>query len=212
MRQTIVQKMTRMSTAIDNSMKYSNIMAALKRVGYTLPMLQEGKANLEEFRILHESQNQKYGDQFGVGKAFKDDLRKAKQTHAIHRKLAKIAYANDKSVYTQLGLGKLDVSIDNWLAYVDNFYSVLLKNSGPIAQYISEEEMAQMQASIQALYEGRHKHFACKGEAQHATQKRNEAMRKMDAWMSNFRKAARFALQDEPQLLEVLGIVVRTHA
>ncbi|MDF9796823.1 hypothetical protein OKW21_002086 [Catalinimonas alkaloidigena] len=212
MRQTIVQKMSRMSTAIDNSMKYPEILAALKKVGYNQQMILAGKASLEEFRMLHESQSQKYGDQFEVGKAFKEDIKQAKQIHATHRKLAKIAYASDISMYTRLGLGKFETAVDSWLNYAENFYNVLIKDSSTLQEYgVSEEEVAQTLASIQALFDARHKHFACKGEAQHATHKRNEAMRKMDAWMSDFKKAARFALRDEPELLEVLGIFVRTH-
>ncbi|WPP51385.1 hypothetical protein [Catalinimonas niigatensis] len=211
MRQTIDQKISRISIAVDNSLNYPEIQNTLKKVGYTLPMLQQGKGYLGEFRMLQENHALKYGNQYGVGSSFREELQGVKATHAVHRKLAKIAYASDKSMQTQLSLqGKLTFVVDKWLTYANNFYTLLLKDSSRMAQYgVSAEELAQMQASVQALMANRNKHIACKGEAQHATQKRNEVIRKLDAWMSDFRKAARFAFKDEPQMLEMLGIMVK---
>ncbi len=45
-----------------------------------------------------------------------------------------------------------------------------------------------------------------KGEAQDATQQRNQAIDLLDDWLSDFIAIARIALEDRPQLLEVLGI------
>ena len=44
------------------------------------------------------------------------------------------------------------------------------------------------------------------GDAQDATNRRNEAM---DQWVRDLRDVARIALRDRPQLLERLGFMVR---
>jgi len=46
-----------------------------------------------------------------------------------------------------------------------------------------------------------------KGEAQTATKVRDEAVDQLDAWMSDFTGIARITLEENPQYLEMLGIV-----
>ena len=46
--------------------------------------------------------------------------------------------------------------------------------------------------------------------AQEATKKKDAAFAKMDNWMSEFYAFARIALEDQPQLLEALGKVVKS--
>lgn len=46
-----------------------------------------------------------------------------------------------------------------------------------------------------------------RGEAQDATQARDTALDELDEWMSDFLAIAHVALEDQPQLLEKLGII-----
>lgn len=48
------------------------------------------------------------------------------------------------------------------------------------------------------------------GEAQDATEKRDEVLKEIDDWMKDFKAAARLALKDHPQWLEILGIKVKS--
>lgn len=48
------------------------------------------------------------------------------------------------------------------------------------------------------------------GEAQEATQDRDAALDAIDDWMAIFIAIARLALEDDPQLLEKLGILERS--
>jgi len=47
------------------------------------------------------------------------------------------------------------------------------------------------------------------GESQDATKAKDAAFAKMDDWMSEFYAVARIGLEDNPQLLEALGKVVK---
>ena len=48
-----------------------------------------------------------------------------------------------------------------------------------------------------------------KGESQDATTIKDTAFAKLDDWMSEFYAVARIALEDNPQLLEALGLIVK---
>ena len=53
------------------------------------------------------------------------------------------------------------------------------------------------------------KYASSNGIAQNQTQKKDEAIKKIDDWMSDFIKIARVAFDDNKQMLEQLGIVVK---
>ncbi len=73
---------------------------------------------------------------------------------------------------------------------------------------IPRAELEQALSQLQSVRALRLTSLQKKGQAQHATQQRDMAMKELQEWLSRFRAAARLALADEPQLLEVLGIVV----
>lgn len=61
---------------------------------------------------------------------------------------------------------------------------------------------------IESIVESRRERLQKTGEAQDATQKRDDVRRALRTWVTDFRAIARVALRDEPQLLEALGTVV----
>ena len=75
---------------------------------------------------------------------------------------------------------------------------------------IAPEELEQTKAMVDAAHSLYQDRIHGKGDAQHATQQRNKKRRELRQWMAQFKKAARLALHDEPQLMEVLGVTVRS--
>ncbi|MEL6903694.1 MAG: hypothetical protein AAFP07_22395, partial [Cyanobacteria bacterium J06606_4] len=49
-----------------------------------------------------------------------------------------------------------------------------------------------------------------KGDVQAATQKRDAALDELKDWLSDFLAIAKIALEDDPQKLESLGVLVRS--
>jgi hypothetical protein len=62
---------------------------------------------------------------------------------------------------------------------------------------------------IEALADTRNQRLLSKGEAEEATHRRNQSIKALKAWMSDFRAIARIALRDNPQLKETLDMVVK---
>lgn len=197
---------------IKNAMENAEIMKTLGKLNYDAKEMNRGWGLLETVYALQTEKINKYGNQVGATQSFYKELEQSRAQYQTHRKLVKIAYAGDWEKFAKLQLDKKNPSaVEKWLNNASIFYQELLSDSALIVQFgVTIEELQQMQAMIQALLDKRNRQISKKGEAQHATQKRNAALKAYQEWMKGFRLAARFAFRDDPQLLEILGIMVPT--
>lgn len=209
MAKTIQEHYTEARLAITNTLANPEILKLMSGLGFNQKRMQEGNKLLEKFRALDEAQEDKYGAYYDSTDAFYEELTQTKERYRRHRKLAIVAYEGNRSMILKLKLKDSTSSITGQLDRIASFYSTLAKNGSVIAAYgVSAEEIAQTQAMVQALTEARDQQVANKGAAQHGTQERNQALNELKDWMRDFRYVARFALRDEPQLLESIGIPV----
>ena len=207
---TITAEMAMARLAIENALEHEVIRKKLAAYNYDRKQLLAGKALNEEVRVLHSVQQDKYGLQYEQSDAVQAQFAEVQDRYRYHIKRARLAFENQRGIRQQLqinGRRKTDV-----LGQLDQMYAFYTKIEGflaDITQYnVAAEELLQTKAMIAALYAGRHQQLISRGDAQDATQKRDEKRRQLKNWMTQFKKAARLALHDEPQLLEVLGIKV----
>jgi hypothetical protein len=97
-----------------------------------------------------------------------------------------------------------------WLLQARRFYSGALENVA-IQQLLVEAALTpeKLEGGLGLLGQVEHCLLAqasLRSAAREATQRRAVAMRRLNAWMRDFRGIARIALRDRPQLLEKLGI------
>lgn len=205
---SIQQQLTEARIGIENALAHPEIQQQLALVGYNKKKLLEGKALYDHAVDLQQAYEGKYSQQYGATDTFYQNLEEVQTLYSRHRKLAKIAYENNRQ---QLNILQLNIPfphrIETWLSHAVTFYKALILDSEVIEQYsISAEELAQVQAMTEALLDARNRQISAKGEAQRATQQRNKSLMALYAWMKDFRQAARFALREDAQLLEVLGM------
>ena len=74
---------------------------------------------------------------------------------------------------------------------------------------ITAEQLNAANALIADVETTRADYLREKGESQNATQTKDASFAVLDDWMSEFYAVARIALEDQPQLLEALGLLVR---
>jgi len=200
---------------INNSLNDENIKQTVGLFGYTEPKLTTGKTLLETVEMLQQSQSKEYGEQYQA----KSDLEtKHKQTHGDYMDLltiCRIALRNDVGAQQGLGLNQTrKASYSGWLAQSLLFCNNLITNPD---YTLKLEEFGQNIEKIQAIKKAiletqmlNEKYNNEKGEAQQATKDRDQKIDELNQWVSDYTKIVRIALKKRPQLLEKLGIMVRS--
>jgi hypothetical protein len=93
-------------------------------------------------------------------------------------------------------------------------YGNVLQNSDLLAGFaefnISREQIEEVLGQLRAVEEAWYSYESEKGNAQDATQARDAAFAALKKWMKDVRPIARIAVAGQPQLLEKLGILVRS--
>ena len=130
-------------------------------------------------------------------------------------KVARVAFKRNSGVATQLDLaGTRKKSLSGWMAQANQFYKNALGDKAILAELkefgITEQKLRAGLAELAVIEQANLVQEKEKGEAQAATQKRDAALDELQDWLSDYLAIAKVALEDDPQLLEGLGILVRS--
>lgn len=209
---TIDAQLLTAQTAIDNALANDAIKSALALFGYDETKLNAGKSLSEDALALHAQQKREYGEQFTATDALDAALTTANTTYMRHVKVARVALKNERGASQALRLdGRRRKTYSGWLEQANVFYTNAQSDANIQAKLASfGMDAAALQAAQQLVKDVEAKLAAQlkeKGEAQAATQERDSVLEDLLDWMSDFRAIARVALEDQPQLLEILGIV-----
>ena len=196
---------------INNSRQHPGIKQALVDFGYPIKNLEKGQARLEHFLLLQRAKRQNYGAKLNATETVVTELQQTKNTYDEHLTLARLAFKQNRGLQETLGL--TDAYPSRRAALVEqmaNFYEQLLPHHQAVARYgLTRAEIEQAQASVAAFVQSQQQQTQRKGEAQAATQARNQALKNLQQWVRGYRAIVRVALAEEPQLAEVLGLLVR---
>lgn len=209
---TIDAKLVSSQVAIANAMDNDAIKAPLAAFGYDEAKLQEGKALYEAAQTKHDQQKKEYGEQYAATDAFEAAMNSANKDYMTHLKIARVALRDLRGAAEALQLeGRRKKTYAGWLKQAGIFYTNALadeETKTALAKFgIDEAKLTAGKAAVQEVADKQAAQFKEKGEAQAATAARDEALEGLLDWMSDFVAIARIALENDPQLLEMLGIV-----
>jgi len=201
--------------ALHNALNNPKIQEYLSVYGYDSEKIKAGQALYQAGLNAQQQQKLEYGEQIGATKKLNQVWEVANKSYVKLVKIGRIAYKNDLTIFTQLGLGgDRKKSLSGWLLQAKQFYTNLLGNSQAIAllnEYgITKEKLQTAEAELKAVEMASFSQTTEKGEAQNATQVRDIAVDALNDWLSDYVAIARIALETEPQLLESLGILERS--
>ena len=213
--QTIDSRLLAANIAIQNSLNDADIKDALALFGYDETRLNDGQSLYTTAVDKVQKQKKEYGEQYAATDALNSSMESANLEYMRHVKIARIAFKDNRAVFQALGLnGDRKRSVSGWLSQVKQFYANAQADTavqeGLNRFGITLEKLqaaSQLVNQVETAYAVQNKEM---GEAQQATLDRDNALDSLDEWLSDFFAIARIALEDRPQLLEKIGLLVRS--
>jgi hypothetical protein len=214
-RQNIDTLLNSANIAITNSLSHPQIQTYLSEFGYTPERIQQGKLLYESALAAHQQQRANYGDQRTATTTLTQARNTAKRSYMRYVKVARIAFKDHAGVATRLELASpRKKTFSGWLAQANQFYTNLLNAPELLTRLgeygITAEKLQAGQAEVQAVVIANLSQKTEKGDAQTATQTKGKAIAALQSWMSDFTAIARLALENDRQLLQILGIIVKS--
>ncbi len=198
---------------ISNSLKAPSVSESLTKFGYDPEKLNQGKILLNEVESLIARQKREYGDQYNATDAMYKNYEEGRSLYMQHVKLARLALKKDPALGKSLQLqGERKKTISDWLTQARIFYENALNqdeviealNRFGIDKFALERGRELVDKVAKAMAEQRKE----MGDAQSSTSAKYQAMNALNEWVSELKAVARIALQDDPQQLEALGIII----
>ena len=200
--------------ALENVETQSEIATIMSEFGYDAALIEDGKQLFTKTRQAYD-ENVREDDE--TSQAYADFMvrRNAlEDTYSLHRKKAKVIFRKDLQTMKKLVLdGSMPRAYVSWLETVKKFYTEMLKDTElqtKLARLrVTADDLAAANALLSEMESARSKYLIEKGESQDATKTKDDAFAELDDWMSEFYAVAKIALEDNIQLLEALGVIVR---
>lgn len=201
--------------ALDNTESQAEIAAIMAELGFDSAVIGEGKAILAKTRQAYDLNKTEDDETSAAYADFSSKKEQLEDTFNIHRKKAKVVFRKDSLTADKLAIsGAMHRTYIKWIEAAKKFYSVASTNSaiqGKLARLkISVDDLTAVNIQIKDLEAARAEYLKEKGESQDATKTKDAAFAKIDDWMSEFYAVAKIGLEDNPQLLEALGKIVKS--
>lgn len=186
----------------------------LEAMGIDSDYRTNGETLYNETMALVDQQKKEYQDQSLAYDSFYVEKDEAEVNANRTIKLVRVLTRKDKDVQNRLQLQNLKpYAIEDWIENTVGFYDSLLREADLLATLdrfnITADQLNEEKDQVNNLRTLRNNVTSEKGQAQEATRLRNEKLDELTDYCMEFKAVAEIALENQPQLLENLGIVVR---
>src|SRR5690554_576405 len=214
MTKSINSKLDAYRALISNS-RNEELGPMLATYGVDAAYLDEGEALYQETMRLMELQRKEYQEEregFDLFFARKDGVEKNFQnTRDLARELSK----NDPDLQDRLKFSPMSrLPMGDWIQAGIDFYDSLLRESAfleRLARFnVAVDRLNNEKQELEALRQLRARTLVEKGQAQEATRLRNQKLEELEDYCRLLKTLAGLALEHRPQLMESLGVLVRS--
>ncbi len=208
---SIEDKLMRAELLIKGSAADEEIKLSLKKYGFGEEKLVYAAALLNEVKDLFlVKENEKSGKKDAV-ESFNKMMDSINETYVEAVKLARIAFKNNKEIYSFLGLsGKREGKYALWIVQLKSFYRNALSRADIIdvlSQYnISEETLRLGLRNAEDIETERIDMEREKSESVTSTNNFNKKLKELEGIISDLKKIALIALKNNPGWLKRLGL------
>jgi len=207
----ISDRLNAAQVAISNTLADAELQALVAGFGYTAEKLAAGQQLSDRARAAVNAQTAAAG----AGQQATAHLRAAdaaaRDAYQALAQVARAAFAKDKAQLAGLGLtGRMPHPTAAFLAAAYTLFDNAAGVAALAAFGYDSARLTGERAKIAALDAANQAQEAAKGAAQQATRDQDAALAALADWLAQYRKIARVALRGKPQLLEKLGVTVRT--
>lgn len=124
-------------------------------------------------------------------------------------------FKKEPDVLIDLGVfGNTPANFELFVNHLTDFYGFIINNESVQTKTslidLGLEEATACLDQLKQLVEYKREYKVEQGESQNATKTKDQAIFELKEWMDDFDNIAQVALYDQPQLLETLGIFVRS--
>jgi len=214
LKQSEAATLERYRVALENVEAQTEIATIMAEFGYDSALIEEGKNLFTKTRQAYD-ENVKEDDE--TSQAYADFMMKREaleKTYSLHRKKAKVIFRKDLETMKKLVIdGSMPRAYVSWLEIVKKFYTEMLADTELQTKIsrlkVTADDLSAANTLLSEMESARSKYLIEKGESQDATNIKDSAFAELDDWMSEFYAVAKIALEDNIQLLEALGVIVR---
>ena len=205
----------RSRTALVNAASNAEIRSRIAKFGMNEEKLQEG-LNMHDRASRQKDRHEKEGiDSRLASNAYRQLFEELQALFKRHRDLVRIYFKRKPDILIRLGVsGRLPTRYNEFFDRFGQFYETIQNNPDlqelVLPLDISSDTVSECLDKLQELLTARSGFDNEFAELQDATQEKNRLLLELKEWMDDFDTIAKVALYDNPQLLEALGIFVRS--
>jgi len=213
-RKTLSDTLEEQRELIFNSSK-SEIAPLLSQMGIDSAYLTSGEALYNKVINLFETQKKENQEERLAYDIFYEAKNSCELEARRNYKLIRMASRNDVDLQNRIKVNQPKSGrIEDWIIQTIEFYNLVLNEQDLlkiISKYrITKQSLNKAIKDLEHLRTLRNKATAEKGQTQEATRLRNEKMEELTDYCVELKTVAKIALEGQPQLLEMLGILVRS--
>ncbi len=203
--------MNRSAIALSNALQSPDILAALRAHG-----IGEEQLRLMQTQLRHVQQlEHQYHDAAAEAKAATQSLYsvwdQAQTLYGQHVVLGRVALKEQPTLLQKMQLDRPRTKrLADWMTQANHFYRHAEGLKKTLASFgIPAKELGEMQKLLKQMVATQELQLQLKGRMQVISEQKKLAYTTLKQAVSRFFRIARIALDEEPQQLEMLGLVVK---